>query len=81
MEGLTPGRMVHYVVDGGDGMGEHRPAVVVSLAEDGPEGAANLAVFVDLDKDRLPIDTLWRPNVPFSETGEPATWHWIERAS
>lgn len=93
MEGLTPGRIVHYVMPDG----HHRPAVVLEVW--GETGCSNLMVLTDGPND-LPWTTeekaafqgsgmspddvrhghVWRSSVTFSEKPEPNTWHWIEKA-
>lgn len=52
MEGLTEGRIVHYVLPDGSYAGEHRPAIVVKVWRQGDgtppvDGYSNLVVFVD----------------------------------
>lgn len=93
MNGLTEGRIVHYVLPNG----EHRPAIVVKvwrvlvgdpnvlLHEEPPEnGCCNLQVFMDADAEgkyndqMLPVS--WRTSVLHSDNKEPETWHWIEPA-
>ena len=76
MEGLTPGRMVHYVAYGTPGgeypAGAHRAAVVTETY--GESTAAGLCVL-------NPTGLFFNQSVPFDETGKkPGTWHWIERA-
>ena len=91
MEGLTPGRNVHYVMP----TGEHRPAIVVRVE---PEATTvNLVVFTDGQNDASILEAnypvgasyiaavrtgiLWRSSIPFDEENKvPDTWHWIERA-
>lgn len=88
MEGLTEGRIVHYVLPKRPDIkteGAHRPAIVVLVCpkEWGyPEGAANLQVFLDGTNDHSSYDgtTLWATSVQYSEDPQPGTWHWIERA-
>lgn len=90
MEGLTEGRIVHYVLpDNGDGLcksvGAHRPAMVVLVCpkEWGyPDGAVNLMVFVDGSNDvqNFKGHPLWATSVQYSENPQPDTWHWIEKA-
>lgn len=90
MEGLTEGRIVHYVLPNG----EHRPAIVVKVwrVADGDvpgvlppsSGCSNLQVFTDSDaegkyNDQLP-PILWRTSVVYAEDCRPGTWHWIEKA-
>lgn len=95
MEGLTEGRMVHFVLD----ENEHRPAVIVKVWRKwGPDGksliapdngCSNLQVFTDGINDRYHADHLpkgfeggiaWKTSVLYSESKEPNTWHWIEQA-
>ena len=93
MDGLTEGRMVHYVLNQGPSKGEHRPAVVVkvwrvmdALGELVPpgNGCCNLQVFTDGDgsngNDGL-ARVLWQTSVLYEgPDGAPGTWHWIEKA-
>lgn len=81
MPGLTPGRMVHYVLPGGRNEGEHRPAVIVRVW-DAHTGVSNLQVFLDGTNDghRHPGGLRWVTSVRYSEDKEPDTWHWIEQA-
>lgn len=46
MEGLTEGRIVHYVLPDGNHEGEHRPAIIVKVWNK-TTGYVNLQVFVD----------------------------------
>lgn len=101
MEGLTEGRIVHYVATEQDAIaanrrrvlgaghgeswpagaqahigndlraGDHCPAIVVRVWS---TSTANLQVFLDGN------DVLWETSRAFSETPEPGTWHWIEKA-
>ena len=75
MEGLTVGRMVHYVAYGTPGgeyqAGAHRAAVVTEV-RDSELGTCTLAVF-------NPTGIHWN-TARYSEGKEPGTWHWIERA-
>lgn len=84
MEGLTEGRIVHYVLPDGRSAGAHRPAIVVMVCpkEWGyPPGAAQLQVFVDGTNDYQNYSgSIWATSVQYSEGKEPGTWHWIERA-
>jgi len=83
MEGLTEGRIVHYVIADG----EHRPAIVVAnwgerYAE---PGTVNLTVFTDWSNDRRFNEaygngSYWATSIKYSEGHEVGTWHWIERA-
>lgn len=88
MDGLTEGRMVHYVLTLSDSSlhaGEHRPAVVVKVwSTDGP---VNLQVLYDGANDipystaaSAPSGLLWRTSVPYDPDGKVGTWHWIEKA-
>jgi hypothetical protein len=95
MEGLTEGRIVHFVL----AENEHRPAIVVKVwrvrLEEGGElippenGCCNLQVFTDGTNDRYHKQHLpngfesgiaWKTSVVYSESNEPGTWHWIEKA-
>lgn len=88
MEGLTEGRIVHYVLDAGPHAGEHRAAVVVKVwrKSDGAppdNGYSNLMVFLDGMNDSptgVTHSMLWATSVEYSEEPKPRTWHWIERA-
>lgn len=83
MEGLTEGRIVHYVLPDQ----QHRPAIVVkvwSLPYPPEDGCVNLQVFMDSDADALYNDKMlpvsWRTSVTYSAMPKPGTWHWIEKA-
>jgi hypothetical protein len=86
MDGLTEGRIVHYVLLGGDMAGEHRPAIVVKvwrdIAQYMQEGRINLQVFTDFSNDGKDYESgrYWATSVPYSEEPKPGTWHWIEKA-
>ena len=74
MEGLTEGRIVHFVTDNG----QHHAAIVAKVWSY-EVGTVNLAVFDDNGV------TYPKTSVRFAETGnhekaESNTWHWIERA-
>lgn len=88
MDGLTEGRIVHFVMPDG----EHRPAIVVKVW-DKERGSVNLSVFTDhsndLDgfppegptRDSVERGLLWATSVkPDEETKARGTWHWIEKA-
>ncbi len=82
MEGLTVGRMVHFVIpEKTRNAGEHRAAIVVRVFDQN-SGSANLHVFLDGSNDEavVPQGNAWVTSVPYSEEPEPRTWHWIERA-
>lgn len=81
IEGLTEGRMVHYVLPDGIRAGEHRPAVIVKVWDHG-QGTSNLQVFTDGRNDgHSDMDGLtWVTSVVYSEDKTPGTWHFIERA-
>ena len=88
MEGLTEGRIVHYVMEDGRHPGEHRAAVVVKDWKE-EAGTVNLAVFVDGTNDYANIDVnlatsfmpvVWKTSRMYSEAKTPGTWHWIEKA-
>ncbi len=46
MDGVTVGRVVHYVLEGGRSKGEHRPAIIVRDWEQ-ENGLVNMQVFTD----------------------------------
>ena len=78
MEGLTEGRIVHYVMPSG----EHRPAIVVRVRnlETVTDGYVNLVVFVDGVNDVNLATTILETSVFFNNTDKPVgTWHWIEK--
>ena len=83
MEGLTEGRMVHYVLSYGPSAGEHRPAIIVKVWNQ-ETGTVNLAVFMDGSNDTSPppwgmVD--WQTSrLPDLIEKRPGTWHWIEKA-
>ena len=86
MQGLTPGRVVHYVLrpdhDGTNPLmeGQHRPAIVVRTSAI-ERSYVNLQVFIDgLNDNATNPHPVWRQAVRYSEKHEPGTWHWIERA-
>lgn len=87
MEGLTEGRIVHFVLPDGPHEGEHRPAIVVKVWRQGdgkvPEnGHSNLVVFMDgtNDGDLWGSCVHWATSVVFDPNCAPRTWHWIEKA-
>lgn len=76
IEGLTEGRMVHYVMNNK----VHRPAVIVQVWNV-ETGCSNLRVFVDGSNDGYSDDVVGRAtSILYSEDKEPGTWHFIERA-
>lgn len=87
MDGVTEGRIVHYVIR----EGEHRPAIIVNAwannSEYQKDGRVNLTVFTDWSNDMktstgIPLQSgdMWATSVPNDEkTKAPGTWHWIER--
>lgn len=79
MEGLTEGRIVHYVLQTGPSHGQHRPAMVVKVW-DKAAGSVNLTVFADWSNDGVADSSYWATSVRYSEDHEPGTWHWIEKA-
>ncbi len=77
MEGLTVGRMVHYVAYGTPGgeypAGAHRAAIVVDMDTKNVGGFCTLAVF-------NPTGIHWNGAYYDEATKKPGTWHWIEKA-
>ncbi len=86
MEGLSEGRIVHYVLPDGRSKGECRPAIVVRVWRNGsypPEnGLCQLQVFTDgsNDGDDYQGGIVWRTSIIHSHENGPGTWHWPERA-
>lgn len=89
MQGLTNGRIVHYVMRPNDyGPCEaktdahHRPAIVVEDWGNGtrpdPDQAVNLCVFPDGPKDGLTAP-FFKQYIVYSNSKEPGTWHWPEK--
>ncbi len=72
MDGLTVGRMVHYVCPNG----AHRAAIVIDIDR--------LADNVDLFVFAMPQDEcggfFMRTDAEFSQEPKEQTWHWIEKA-
>ncbi len=73
MEGVAPGRVVHYVID--DGI--IRPAIIARV--ENSEGVASLWQFTVPPEDQTGAATKWRPDVPYSEVHKPGTWHFPPR--
>lgn len=85
MDGLTEGRIVHYVLPDGRSVGAHRPGIVVMVCPKEwyppEEGRVQLQVFVDGTNDYQDYSgSVWATSIPYSEGKEPGTWHWIEKA-
>jgi hypothetical protein len=87
MEGLTEGRIVHFVLPDGPHAGDHRPAIVVRVWRQGDgtppaNGYSNLLVFMDGTNDgpNFGGGINWQTSVTFSADPQPRTWHWIEKA-
>ena len=80
MDGLTEGRIVHFVMPSR----EHRPAIVVKVWDipGSCDGYINLVVFVDGLNDVKPMDTTqWETSICFDDVDKSSgTWHWIEKA-
>jgi hypothetical protein len=83
MEGLTEGRMCHYVAYNN----RHLAAIVIGHREGAtalahPISLADLAVFTNMQN----INGLknfglqFHQDIAYSEDKEPGTWHWIEKA-
>lgn len=89
MEGLSEGRIVHFVLE----EGLNRAAMIANAWNGSLEdGMVNLLVFLDGENDierlgRLMTNTYlvpygtvyWATSVKYSEKGEVGTWHWPER--
>ena len=94
MEGLTEGRIVHYVLPSGRYAGEHRAAIIAKVwrhndpnlvdAEGKPvlvtpeNGVSNITVICDGSNDEAPF--LHMGSVVHDPECKPGTWHWIEKA-
>lgn len=79
---MTPkiGDLVHYVLDHGPSMDEHRPAFVVRVWS---EKSVNLQVFTDSDPNMTANDcmpqVLWATSIAQDEeTKAGRTWHYPE---
>lgn len=76
MEGLTVGRMVHYIAYGTPNgeyvAGAHRAAVVAEV-KDPAMGVCILAVL-------NPTGIHWNTAQYDNTATKPGTWHWIEKA-
>lgn len=89
MDGLTEGRIVHFVMPNG----EHRPAMVVKVWSK-EVGRCNLQVFTDGNNDaqvvvasnfaatsQVKSGLWWQTSIAFDDQDKaPGTWHWIEKA-
>ena len=76
MEGLTEGRIVHYVLPNGS----HVPAIVIKVWQK-EAGTCNLHVFPDWANDGYPEGAFWATSIPPDfEDMKINSWHWIERA-
>ncbi len=83
MDGLTEGRIVHYVMNTKQGDQQHRPAIITRVW-DKSFGTVNLTVFTDwendIEKSSTQFGLVWATSVRYSEDKENGTWHWIEKA-
>jgi hypothetical protein len=70
MDGLTVGRMVHFVFEK-----QHRAAVITHVW--GDNGTVNLHVFRD---GSYPFGPETPTSVQYDEGKAENTWHWIEKA-
>jgi hypothetical protein len=74
MQGLTEGRIVHFVLPGTD---KHRAAIVVNV-QDKEKAVCDLFVF------SMPQDEhggfFMFEGAAYDESKNPKTWHWIEPA-
>jgi hypothetical protein len=71
--GLTPGRIVHYVLE----TYHHRAAMVINVL-DGVKEVVNLLVFCDPTTDNRTAVLELVLNCSFSRDPLPGTWHWVE---
>lgn len=93
MEGVSVGRIVHYVMEEGHQEAGHvRPAMIVALFEPqgGAAGMVQLQVFTDgsNDGEEAKSGIIWRTSIPFADQRVPEdqkfpwpgrTWHWPPR--
>lgn len=93
MDGITEGRIVHYVLPNG----EHRAAMIVNGWHGGigSDHLVNLHVFLDglndkaadlvqtsvsiYDTETIRQGWLWATSVRFDEGASTHSWHWIEK--
>jgi hypothetical protein len=93
MDGLTEGRIVHYILPDGN----HTPAIITKVWND--KGLVNLQVITDCSNS-LPYSSedknkfedfginltevihghIWQTSRLYSEEPVLGTWHWIEKA-
>lgn len=71
MKGLIPGKIVHYVNGGGWTF-----AAIVTHVVNKEKGIVNLTVFYHYYHKDLGTNYGCK-EVPYSEGGEPYTWHWM----
>lgn len=73
---MTPtiGDRVHYVLNEGRSLGEHRPAIIVRVWGDREDSLVNLQVITDDINDKLP-PMVWKTSVKQSDDPTPGTWH------
>lgn len=93
MDGLTEGRIVHFVMPDG----KHAPAMIVKVWQD--NGLSNLQVITDgtnafpytpeetelfkmagMDLESVKHGHVWVTSRSYSEEPKLGTWHWIEKA-
>lgn len=76
MDGITEGRIVHYVAYNG----RHLAAIITGYSVDKP-GNCNLAVFTDMANVNGDQSggVQFHFNVHHDETPTPGRWHWPER--
>jgi hypothetical protein len=80
MEGLIEGRIIHYVAYNG----RHLAGMVIGLGAhlvDEP-AKADLVIFTNMSNVNgvKNFGMQFHQDVQYSETKEPGTWHWIEKA-
>ena len=74
MDGLTEGRMVHYVT-----ADMHRAAVITKVwGNPKVDGTSTVNLFVFPDGS-YPLSNNTPTSVMFNADGAPNTWHWIEK--
>jgi len=78
LPGLIEGRNVHYVAYNG----RHLAALVIGHDGSRSYSDADLVLFTNMENVNgvKTFGMQFHPDVKHSETKEPGTWHWIEKA-
>jgi hypothetical protein len=78
LPGLLEGRIVHYVAYNG----RHLAAIVIGHDGSKSYSDADIALFTNMNNvnGSKSFGLQFHQDIPYSETKEPGTWHWIERS-